>query len=819
MPDLAPLFDAAGKQYNVDPRLLATIFQVESGSNPNSQDGPQTPWATNGERAQGGMQMLPSTAAAMGASNPRDITQAIPAAARYIAEGLDKTGTVAGAASYYHGGPDTRIWGPRTQAYAAKVVQLYNGQGQGQQQAQADPDAAAGAAIRSQFQDAAPSQPPEVQKLLDSYRQQGTGGTAPASAPAANDDDAAAGAALRQAFAHPAAPSPANAPLVDRFGPTIQDAQGMASQGLDAVRAADSAKTADQRIREFLAPDPAATYGDMLPLAATGDGPVRLALPNSARDLALGAYELSQGPATGTVTPLATAALAQGVIGGAMPTPAAGTGAAIGNSLLPQGAAGLGRNEAPDYLGAALRADPAAVEGNRLGVVADGPLMPNPAVPQAAVPANRLGGSPAAGGPQPGMGASQPQPGMGAPQPGMGPAPNSVGAAASSATEANVTPAQIQAYRSTAEGQKLLERQPTGERDLNAYVPGVDPTLAQTEQSVAVSRELKALGLTSPEVSAESKAVAAAHNDTRQQFFASQAGSPVDVANAKAARSAQATADLDMAFGNKQPTDAQPVVELVQQVLAEPRNSENTALKSYIQPLLNRFSNADGTLKSDPEVLYGLREDINRMMSKPSIQKDPDLAHVQNQLGVIKGALDNVIEQGAPGYRQYLTNYANASRPIEAMETLQEHEPKLFDAQNRMQYSRVQNMMRQIVDSRSAPGINPYKSIPDETMQNLWNLRDDLRRAATAEELAKAPGSDSAQNFMDIARLGGNALLQGAANYVAPGVGSLALAGAKRAFAPILGARAARQQTTRGMELLRPDRTAEPLRNRLGDQP
>jgi hypothetical protein len=74
------------------------------------------------------------------------------------------------------------------------------------------------------------------------------------------------------------------------------------------------------------------------------------------------------------------------------------------------------------------------------------------------------------------------------------------------------------------------------------------------------------------------------------------------------------------------------------------------------------------------------------------------------------------------------------------MQALQGFENRLYDTQNRMSYAKVQSMMRQVVDSRAAPGLNPYKSIPDETMSQLWNLRDDLRRSASAQELARTPG-------------------------------------------------------------------------------
>lgn len=121
--DLDALYASAGRQYGVDPALLKAVAQVESGGNVGTRD--------SNQGAQGLMQMLPATAAAMGASNPRDPAQVIPAAAKYLAEGFDQTGNAADAIRYYHGGPDRRIWGPKTETYVAKVSNAYTSMSDG----------------------------------------------------------------------------------------------------------------------------------------------------------------------------------------------------------------------------------------------------------------------------------------------------------------------------------------------------------------------------------------------------------------------------------------------------------------------------------------------------------------------------------------------------------------------------------------------------------------------------------------------------------------------------------------------------------------
>jgi len=125
--------------------------------------------------------------------------------------------------------------------------------------------------------------------------------------------------------------------------------------------------------------------------------------------------------------------------------------------------------------------------------------------------------------------------------------------------------------------------------------------------------------------------------------------------------------------------------------------------------------------------------------------------------------------------------------------------------------------MKQIVDRRAADGINPFKSISDETMGNLFALRDDLRRVATEKELARTPGSDSPQTFTDLARLGGTGLLHAGIGLTVGPAGNVAVGMVKNALGNVMSARTARQQTARGMNLLNPDRTANPLQNRLTD--
>lgn len=91
--------------------------------------------AVSPKGAIGSTQMLPATAQQMAARlglpfRPDMLRSNAPAALRYqralgqayLEEGYRKTGNLQDALHYYHGGPDTRQWGPKTNAYANAIL-------------------------------------------------------------------------------------------------------------------------------------------------------------------------------------------------------------------------------------------------------------------------------------------------------------------------------------------------------------------------------------------------------------------------------------------------------------------------------------------------------------------------------------------------------------------------------------------------------------------------------------------------------------------------------------------------------------------------
>jgi len=110
--------------------ILPHLIQQESGGRAGVS-GPQTQYG----QAQGLTQVLPSTAQGLakrlGVPYRADLMSGTSEAAKqyqsaigqaYLDEALDKTGNVTDALKYYHGGPNRRIWGPKTNAYANGIL-------------------------------------------------------------------------------------------------------------------------------------------------------------------------------------------------------------------------------------------------------------------------------------------------------------------------------------------------------------------------------------------------------------------------------------------------------------------------------------------------------------------------------------------------------------------------------------------------------------------------------------------------------------------------------------------------------------------------
>lgn len=112
-----PTIAAAAQEWGQDPTMLKALMLQESG-------GQNLP--ANSAGAAGTTQIIPSTAAGLGMTDPKDPTQQIFGAAKYLSQGMKAEGTPEGALLYYHGGPNWRQnYGPESAGYVPGVAAHY----------------------------------------------------------------------------------------------------------------------------------------------------------------------------------------------------------------------------------------------------------------------------------------------------------------------------------------------------------------------------------------------------------------------------------------------------------------------------------------------------------------------------------------------------------------------------------------------------------------------------------------------------------------------------------------------------------------------
>ena len=806
-------FEAAGQEWGVDPRLLKAIATQESGGRTD---------AVSPKGAQGLMQITPGTQKYLGMTDPNDPVQSIYGAAKYLSEGLDKEGSPEGALLFYHGGENWRqAYGPESAAYVPAVTKHYQQLGQVKTALAApDPSTATDAASASTPAPAVSTGAGKAManddplSLLPPAPKPSAGGPATASP----DDPLSL---------LPPAPKPAGTTATTQAAQPGGLVKNIAAGELEGVGGTINAltnpsgnlvgkplATAIVFAHDALAPvfgyerfpDDVrnALLNDTVPQPGTqiiegiggaigakpSDVPAPTPAEQYARTAAAGAtMGAMAGPAV--IVPGAVGAVAGKAAGAAVPPWAApatelATNALAAAATMPvQAGVKAGVNA---LSGAVSRfADaPGVAEPNRAlaaGGSTTAPTSPASAVSAPAAPAE-------GGGPQPGMGAAQPS-----------------GAQVTPSAAAQMTPEEIATQRTVADKQWLNQTQQPGVRDTTQHIPGITPNLVEQEQTVTAARELKALKNLNPELSQAEREILDRNTELRKGFYADTVGSDVTRAADLKAANDKINTDLANVWQGKGEADPANVHTQIQTELAGSAG-DLPPVKSAMKQVSDSLENA-GT---DPQAMYRTHRLINYLQSKQGQLANPGYGagDVQAALTRVKATLASTIDDAAPGFGNAMSDYAGARGPIDAAKALQDRENGLYDSRGHMSFLKVHALMRDIIDAQKWDAPNdPLAGVSDAQMTRLKALHDDLKKVASAKDLAAAQGSDTAMNAVDIAKaygkLAGRAGIEGAANVAfGPGVGSMVVRGAENLLRPITSGIAARQQMRRGMEILQP---------------
>jgi hypothetical protein len=328
-------------------------------------------------------------------------------------------------------------------------------------------------------------------------------------------------------------------------------------------------------------------------------------------------------------------------------------------------------------------------------------------------------------------------------------------------------------------------------------VPGSQPTLAQATGNAGLGAAEKNLrnvpGVTNMFAEREVTNKAA-----RGQAYERLAGTEGDLAHAAAERDAQALPKLEQAFQGAKPADAAPVVSKIDEILASP-SGKRDAVSSALKSVRDKIALKDGSLESDVAQLYGVRKAIADKLSPLAAGTGNDARLAAKELLDVQNVIDQRIEQAAPGFKGYLKDYSEMSKPLDRMALLQS--AKITDSQGNITLAKLDSTIKSIEKARSSKGVHAAKSLSDDDLNGLRAIREDMRRESLPAAKAKPPGSDTVQNLATSNALGrflgntavdtvgggllgaGYDLYHGNLPGTAAGVGALAGLGVKRALA------------------------------------
>lgn len=303
------------------------------------------------------------------------------------------------------------------------------------------------------------------------------------------------------------------------------------------------------------------------------------------------------------------------------------------------------------------------------------------------------------------------------------------------------------------------------------YVPGSVPTMAEASGDPGLLALQSVLGKTFDPTNLFGQRIAQ-QNIARQEALTKIAGEgPEAIVAAETARTA-ATKPMRVEsflaqkeFGPLSYDATNPVKTAISDVLRGETGAQEPVEKS-MQWLVGRLNRIESGAQLTPERLYSLRKDINQAIAGKFNQENPALRLASGELAQIRGVLDEVIEQSAPGFKAYLAKYTELSQPVSSRTMLQEIRDASRVAAPDISTGQTVPILSQAALRRNvvARAEELGKTLTEEQAKVLDNVLRDLDRfAGQTSQVARRPGSDTFRNF-SVANLIGSMFSEAMAN-------------------------------------------------------
>jgi hypothetical protein len=265
-----------------------------------------------------------------------------------------------------------------------------------------------------------------------------------------------------------------------------------------------------------------------------------------------------------------------------------------------------------------------------------------------------------------------------------------------------------------------------------------EPTTAQASRDVGLAgleRTLKSTPAGAQFAERASKA-----NDARTILLAGVAKDKQAIEAAEAARDASTAALRETAFKGGTPVSVSSVSQNIDDVLSGPSGNRLPVEKAMAW-LKGRLD----TVHGDPKRLYNVRKDINDAIAGKFEADNSGLRLASAELIKVRNVIDKELERSAPGFKNYLTEYAKQSKPINQMETLQDVSSRVVNAGTDIAGNQIISQAKWFnVVTKNKDEL--AKVLDKGQMKVLERVGKDLDRGAFSD-YGKATGSNTYQNL------------------------------------------------------------------------
>jgi len=303
-------------------------------------------------------------------------------------------------------------------------------------------------------------------------------------------------------------------------------------------------------------------------------------------------------------------------------------------------------------------------------------------------------------------------------------------------------------------------------RSAPQYVPNSPMTLGEASGDRGLIGMQSGMRNSDPAAKTAFGTLEASQNSARNEYFDTLTGSQQDLADAIKARDLKGGQLRAAAFKNAQPVNLQPVHGNISGIQASPSGAQQ-AVESSMDWARGRLGKLNPTAQIqipgedafgasmpknvpgyDPESVYSVRKDVGDAVQGKFGQENPLLVHAGSQLKNVRGSLDSAIEEAAPGYKDYMSTYADMSKPINQMEALQQMRAKILSSNVQDPTTKLPLFAPQQFSNylkNNAEDLDGVLSDPQKT--GLTNLHSDLQRTqSTLAQTVKTQNSSTAMN-------------------------------------------------------------------------